>query len=150
MNLSLLTSIILHIWWFVIELSHSDLGFSILIHSLEVIRGIMSHSDGPASINVSSWMTTELLRPGYSNISRTEDQCAFSGASDVHWVRRKKKLRKKDSVFEKTTVIFFKPFCKREREIISQYKGEHSIRFKQLLVKEILVNGPSRFDFMVP
>ena len=25
-------------------------------------------------------MTTELLRPGYSNISCTEDQCAFSGA----------------------------------------------------------------------
>ena len=25
-------------------------------------------------------MTTELLIPGYSNISCTEDQCAFSGA----------------------------------------------------------------------
>ena len=25
-------------------------------------------------------MTTALLRPDYSNISRTEDQCAFSGA----------------------------------------------------------------------
>ena len=25
-------------------------------------------------------MTTELLRPRYSNISCTEDQCAFSGA----------------------------------------------------------------------
>ena len=25
-------------------------------------------------------MTTELLRPGYSNISCTEDQCAFCGA----------------------------------------------------------------------
>ena len=25
-------------------------------------------------------MTTELLKPGYSNISCTEDQCAFSGA----------------------------------------------------------------------
>ena len=25
-------------------------------------------------------MTTELLKPGYSNVSCTEDQCAFSGA----------------------------------------------------------------------
>ena len=25
-------------------------------------------------------MTTELLRPGYSNILCTEDQCVFSGA----------------------------------------------------------------------
>ena len=25
-------------------------------------------------------MTTELVRPGYSNISCIEDQCAFSGA----------------------------------------------------------------------
>ena len=25
-------------------------------------------------------MMSELLRPGYSNISCTEDQCAFSGA----------------------------------------------------------------------
>ena len=24
-------------------------------------------------------MTTDILRPGYSNISNTEDQCAFSG-----------------------------------------------------------------------
>ena len=25
-------------------------------------------------------MTTELMRPGYSNISCTKDRCAFSGA----------------------------------------------------------------------
>ena len=40
-NLSLLSSV--SITWFVIELSHSDLGLSILVHSLEVIRWIMSY-----------------------------------------------------------------------------------------------------------
>ena len=32
------------------------------------------------ALTLSSRMTTELLRPGYSNISCTEDQCVFSGA----------------------------------------------------------------------
>ena len=39
-------------------------------------------------------MTTELLRPGYSNISCTEDQWAFSGAlmsSELEVLIEKKK-----------------------------------------------------------
>ena len=59
-------------------------------------------------------MTTEILRPGYSNISCTENRCVFSGAA-LGW---KFQPQKKDkSVFEKTT-NFFQPFCRRERKII--------------------------------
>ena len=50
-------------------------------------------------------MATELLRPGYSNISCTEDQCAFSGAvmsTDLEVSIEKKR----SSVFENTTIIF--------------------------------------------
>ena len=61
-------------------------------------------------------MTTELLRPDYSNISCTEDQCALSGA--VMSTERK--------------------------ETYISIQREHSIPFKQLLVKEIFVNGPWR------
>ena len=66
-------------------------------------------------------MTTELLRPGYSNISCTEDQCAFSGAlmsTELEVLVEKKK----DKVFLKRLQLCFKPFCKRERKITSQYK----------------------------
>ena len=50
-------------------------------------------------------MTTELLRPGYSNFSCTEDQWAFSGAvMSTEWEAT---IEKKDkSVFEKTTIIY--------------------------------------------
>ena len=50
-------------------------------------------------------MTTELLKPGYSNVSCNEDQCAFSGAvgCPLSW---KFQLREKDSVSEKTTITF--------------------------------------------
>ena len=36
------------------------------------------------------------------------------------------------------------------REKGKLYPREHSIPFKPLLVKEILVDGPWRFDFVVP
>ena len=60
------------------KLSHTDLGLSIPVHSLKQIwwNYVLQYccweiywqhsSDGPASINVSFWMTTELLRPDYS------------------------------------------------------------------------------------
>ena len=47
-------------------------------------------------------MMTELLRPGYLNISCTEDQCAFSGV--VMSTELEVSIEKK-SVFEKTTII---------------------------------------------
>ena len=48
---------------------------------------------------------TELLRPGYLNISCTEDHRAFSGA--VMSIELKFKLRKRrGSVFEKARMIF--------------------------------------------
>ena len=50
-------------------------------------------------------MTTELLRPGYSNISYTEDQCAFSGA--VMSTELEFQLKKKDKVFLKRLQLFF-------------------------------------------
>ena len=40
-------------------------------------------------------MRTELLRPGYSNISCTEDQCAFSGevmSTELDSIEKKDKL----------------------------------------------------------
>ena len=68
-------------------------------------------------------MTTELLRPRYSNISCTEDQCAFSCAVmstelEVSIEEQKTKLR-----VLKILQLFFLNFRKREREIITQYKG---------------------------
>ena len=49
-------------------------------------------------------MTTELLRPSYSNISCTEDYYAFSGA--VMSTELEASIEKKDGVLEKTTIIF--------------------------------------------
>ena len=62
-------------------------------------------------------MTTELLWPDYSteNISSTEEQCAFS--AEVMSTELEVK------VFLKRLRLFFETFCKRERKIISQYKG---------------------------
>ena len=82
-------------------------------------------------------MTTELLTPGYSNISCTEDQCGFSGAA----MSTEMEVRLRKSVFEKTTIIFLTFLLKRKENHIS-IQMEHSISFKQLLVKVILVNGP--------
>ena len=48
-------------------------------------------------------MMKELVRPGYSNISCTEDQCAFSSA--VMSTDLEVSIEKKYSVFEKTTII---------------------------------------------
>ena len=83
-------------------------------------------------------MTTELLRPGYSNILCTEDQCAFSGA--VISTELEASFEKKGKVFLKRLQLLFSNYISTQRE--------HSIPFKQLLVKEILVNGPWRFDFL--
>ena len=92
-------------------------------------------------------MTTKLLRPGYSNISCTHNQCAFSGA--LMSTELEVSINKKDEVvFLKRLQLFFLPFCKRMENYISIQPGrEHSISFKQLLVKEILINGPWRLDF---
>ena len=59
---------------------------------------------------------------GYSDISCTVDQCALSGA--VMSTELEVSIeRKKDKVFLKRLQLFFQPFCKRERKIMSQYKG---------------------------
>ena len=49
-------------------------------------------------------MTIELLRPGYSNISCTEDQCAFSGA--VMSTELEVSFEKKDKQFLKRLQLF--------------------------------------------
>ena len=93
-------------------------------------------------------MTTELLRPGYSNISCTEDQWAFTGA--LMSTELEVSTEKKDkSIFERTTIIFLTVLLESKENHISIQK-EHSVPFQQLLMKEILVNGAWRLDLMVP
>ena len=58
-------------------------------------------------------------------------------------------IEKKMKRFLKILQLFFKLFVREKGNYIS-IQREHSIRFKQLLVKEILANGPWRLDFMVP
>ena len=54
--------------------------------------------------------------------SCTEDQCAFCG--EVMSTELEVSVeKKKDIVFLKRVQLFFYPFCKSERKIISQYKG---------------------------
>ena len=50
-------------------------------------------------------MTTELLKPGYSTISCTEDQCAFSGA--VMSTESEVSIEKKDKALLKILQLFF-------------------------------------------
>ena len=78
-------------------------------------------------------MATELLRPGYSSISCTEDQCAFSGA--VMSTELEVSIEKRD------LQLFFNLFIKEKGKSYVNTKGAFHT-FKQLLVKEILVNGP--------
>ena len=52
-------------------------------------------------------MTIELLRPGDSNISCTEGQCAFSSATEL-----KVSIEKKDKVFLKRLQLVFNLFVK--------------------------------------
>ena len=67
-------------------------------------------------------MMTELLRPGYLNISCTEDQCAFSGA--VMSTELEVSIQKKrQSVFEKTTIIFFNLFVREKGKLYLNIKG---------------------------
>ena len=49
-------------------------------------------------------MTTKLLRPGYSNISCTEDQCAFSGVM-ISTELEVSIEKKKDKVFLKNLFV---------------------------------------------
>ena len=48
---------------------------------------------------------TQLLRPGYSNISWTEDQCAFGGA--VMSTELEVSVKKKHKAFLKRLQLFF-------------------------------------------
>ena len=66
-------------------------------------------------------MMAELLRPGYSNISFTEDQCAFSSA--VMSTKLEVSIEKKNSVFEKTEVIFFNLFVREKEKSYLNTKG---------------------------
>ena len=50
-------------------------------------------------------MTTELLRPGYSNILCTNDQCVFSGA--LMPTELEVSTEKKDKLFLKRLKLFF-------------------------------------------
>ena len=51
-------------------------------------------------------MRRELLGLGYSNISCTEDQCAFSGAVSMS-TELEVSIEKKDKVFLKRLQLFF-------------------------------------------
>ena len=66
-------------------------------------------------------MTTELLKPGYSNMSCTEDECASTGA--VMSTELEVSIEKKDSVVVENTEIIFKPFCKRKRKLYLNTNG---------------------------
>ena len=67
-------------------------------------------------------MTTELLRPGYSNISCTNDQCVFTGA--LMPTELEVSTEKKDKLFLKRLKFFFNLFVRDKlKEITSQYKG---------------------------
>ena len=66
-------------------------------------------------------MMTELLTPGYSNISCTEVQRTFSDTV-VSTELEASIEKKKDNVFSKRLqLLFFNLSCNRERKIISQY-----------------------------
>ena len=69
-------------------------------------------------------MTTELLRPGYSNISCTEGQCAFSGA--VMSSELEVSIEKIDEVlaFFKRLQLFFNIFVREKRKLyLNNTKG---------------------------
>ena len=65
-------------------------------------------------------MKTELLRPGYSNISSTEDQYAFSGAvmSTTLEVSTEKKI-----VFLKSLQLCFNLFVREKGKLYLNTKG---------------------------
>ena len=60
-------------------------------------------------------MMTELLRPGYLNISYTEDQCAFSGA--VMSTELEVSIEKKEKVFLKRVQLFFNLFVREKGKL---------------------------------
>ena len=66
-------------------------------------------------------MKTELLRPGYSNISCTEDQYAFSGA--VMSIELEVSIEKKDEVFLKRLQLFFNLFVREKGGLYLNTKG---------------------------
>ena len=51
-------------------------------------------------------------------------------------------------VFENTTIVSFDLLVREKGKLYLNTKGQHSIPFKQLLVKETLVNGPWKLDLM--
>ena len=62
-------------------------------------------------------MTTELLRPGYSNILCTEDQCAFSGP--VMSTELEVSIEKKDKDYNH----FFNLFVREKGKLYLNTKG---------------------------
>ena len=75
---------------------------------------------------------TELPRPCIENVLSTEDQCTFRHVfhSTVMSPEFESQLRKEDSVFEKTAIIFL-TFLHEGNESYSSMKMKHSILFKQ-------------------
>ena len=65
---------------------------------------------------------------------------------EVSIEKKKMNLR----VFENTTIVFFNLFVREKGKLYLNTKGQHSIFFKQLLVKEILVNEPWKLELMGP
>ena len=66
-------------------------------------------------------MTTELLRPGYSNISCTEDRCAVSGA--VMSTELGVLTEKKDKVFLERLQLCFNLFVREKGKLYLITKG---------------------------
>ena len=66
-------------------------------------------------------MMTELLRPGYSNISCTEDQCAFRSA--VMFTELEVSIEKRDNVFLKRLQLFFNLFVREKGKLYLSTKG---------------------------
>ena len=70
-------------------------------------------------------MTTEPLRPGYSNISCTKDQCAFSGA--VMSTELEVSIEKKRQGVLKRLQFFFNLFVRQKGNLYISIQREHSM-----------------------
>ena len=66
-------------------------------------------------------MTTELLRPSYSNLSSTEDHCAFSNA--VMSTGLELSIQKKDEVFLKRLQLFLNLSVREKGKLHLSTKG---------------------------
>ena len=76
---------------------------------------------------------TEFLRPGYSNISCTEDHFAFSSA--VMPTELEVSLKNKNKVFLKR-IQFLNLFVREKGKLFISIQRQNSIPFKQLLYSE--------------